>query len=74
MAEEKQQMTYSDVGAINQVMKLVNVLMETDIDVNGDTYYIDGQIRLWSSGGWSPGYISMDNDWPMFVADYKEHS
>ena len=65
-------MTYSDVVALNQVMGPIGELMDKPIMANGDDYYIDGQIRLWNTHGWSPGYIDLGQDWPMFVADYQE--
>ena len=52
--------------------KLVDKLRGLDGIDSDDHYYVTGQIRVWNTNGWSPGYFDIDDDFPLFYPDYKE--
>ena len=38
----------------------------------GDSHHVGGQVRIWNSQGWSPGFFTDTETGWMFTADYAE--
>lgn len=62
-------MTLEDMKAVAEFGESLEELAK-----QGEGHFLSGDIRIWNTAGWSPGFFRFEDEWIIFHADYKEQS